>query len=749
MTDHLKQSVSLAHSLRWNKAHVCSEERNRLNRNIQLSGVQLGSDVCAGVELLVDADVQLLSGRRYGLIGRNGVGKTTFLKAVAQHRIMGVFDHLRIAYVDDGGDCDAEMVEGAIKDATHARPSLEGPSVLAYLIGLHEERVRWFQEVQSTIEKQEYSLDEENPSMKLCTMDCNGSALSRLHVILSGLGISGEESIASLSGGCRHRVVLAASLFLQPDVLLLDEPTNHLDTDGILWLQQYLNRADLRRTTVCVVSHDTDFLDSFVSEMIVMEDKKLKQYVGTYSDFVATRQAEVQKHTRMYKAQEKLRRRLEDTIARLQARAATSPTGKYSGSIRSRQRQLENRLGASLDGHYWKYGTMGPRPEILAPLESEPFCFDFLTDVSDVPIGHTEFETTLMEVSDVGFHFDSGKTTAEGSPTWIFRRVTLKNPITLSTRLGLVGRNGSGKSTLLKLMSDYLPPKEGDVIRWCGLRIGRLEQHAVKALAHSSGGCTALRWLSERYGVAPFSERQQELRNALGRMGLHGIYVEEVHLSQLSDGQRARVLFADILIQEPHILLLDEPTSHLDMETTSALASALVDFEGAVVVASHHKAFLSEVCNEFFSLDQEMFGPVSSLEQVWDAKQRRQCIPLSSVPLEPKRLAARNAEEEAELIRSEQRALTASEVRCRHCQGSHFSHACPQRVPSSKTRSFEVEEEERRRQWSEGQQVILEAQTAKKSKLRLPSTKERASDGNGDWNVAVSKSVKRRLERGK
>jgi ATP-binding cassette, subfamily F, member 3 len=725
MTDHIRD-FDKAHATRWNTLDVSSEARNILNRNIQLEGVFLGSEVNQGEELLTMGNLNFIYGRKYGLVGRNGVGKSTLLRAMADHKIMGIYDHQRILLVDDGTD--SLQLAG---DATGTA------NVMEYLLAQHKDRialhkklVRMVEDVRDGEHSDAFDSTAYGKIMEQLQHLGDASVEPRALKILSGLGVDANEKMSNLSGGWRHRVALAAALFLEADVLLLDEPTNHLDIPAIVWLEEFLKTV---ASTVVVVSHDFHFLDAVTDYTVSFEGKQLHYYDGNFSHYVTIKQQKQQKQKRMYLAQEKKRRHMEETISNLQTRAQSSLKGKGFGAIRSRQHQLKHRLGVSLDGVYWKYGLMGPRPEILAPEEAEPFDFEFDTDVSDVPDASGGGETMLLETEDLGFTFEKQH---DDDSKMLFSGVNLT--LTLSSRIGLVGQNGTGKTTLLRLLSSLTSqPTTGDITRWVGLRTALFEQHIVKKLAQKN--TDALHYIKDCHP----SISLEAARDVLGSLGLIGIVAESVPICDMSDGQRARVVFAELLVSKPHILFLDEPTSHLDAETSSALAAALVGFEGGIVVASHDRTFLEEVTTERFCMDPWLFGNLTmSLEDYKKAVLAHNQLPGASEVVAPHHHAVPVVEQH-DVTRGEKEALATSHVTCRHCQRPHFSHSCPNKAgePSAGV-SFDQTVEARRAA------LVAHAEEAKKkTPVVLPPTREKAADGNGDWQVSVSKSTKKRIEK--
>ena len=729
-----------AQTCRWNYMRDHSEQRNLLNLDIMLEDLTLCTETNHGRELLDHAKLSLLRGRHYGVVGRNGVGKSTLLRHIAEHKIMGIYKHLRCIYVDDstealgaGDGCESGIL---LADEEGGGAASASRTTLQHLLSKHKERLDLLKQLHDVLEGEgdvEPEIIEAVVSrLQLLQAD---AAEARARTVLLGLGISPDAELSTLSGGWKQRAALAAALFLEADVLLLDEPTNHLDIHAIIWLEDFLSRAS---STVVVVSHDFEFLDHVATDMIEFSNLSLTPFKGNFSAYVATKQLQLQQQKRAFKCQEMRRRRMEATIEKLRVRAAASPasTGAYR-MIKSRQQQLKHRLGVSLDNVYWKYGLMGPRPEILAPAEAEPFEFDFPTDVSDVPEAGKDGETTLVSLKDVSFSFTGNNDDDQETAGNVFGGVSLT--VTLSTRLGLLGENGTGKTTLLKIIADELKPTTGDAVRWCGARIGYFRQDAIATI---SGDQAALQWLHMKHA----SKERKHIVDALGRFGIFGIHAEETPIRVMSSGEKARLLLADIMLLQPHVLLLDEPTSYLDAETSAAIVAGLETFEGAVVVATHDRTFMAQVATEMFCLDPWMFGLFEKdLEAYRDLVLAHKN---GSTKLSPSSTAVNGSDKEKNASATSNRgaqhtlAPTATVVvSCRHCGGEHFSHSCTQR-PKQGGLSLEQTEREK----LEAARA-LQAEAAKpKPKPKLPPTT--VVEDNEVWHVAISKSTKRRLEKG-
>jgi ATP-binding cassette subfamily F protein 3 len=363
------------------------------------------------------------------------------------------------------------------------------------------------------------------------------TAPARAAGILHGLGFSAEDQqkpLSAFSGGWRMRVALAAALFAEPDLLLLDEPTNHLDLEAALWLEEFLARY---RRTVILVSHDRRFLDEVVDHILALADQTLAVFNGGYSAYLRQR-AEALVRSRIMKArQDAERARLQAFVDRFRAKA-------------SKARQAQSRVKAI---------------EKLVPVsiasEEPPPVFDFPAPNSLRP------PLLTLENASVGYEPDKP----------VLRRLGLR--LDPDDRIALLGANGNGKSTLAKLIGGRLAPMSGEAIRAPRLACGFFAQHQIEELEPER---TPFDHLAELMPDAP----PQAVRARLARFGL-GEDKVFVRACDLSGGEKARLTLCLATHEAPHLLILDEPTNHLDIEAREALAEALNEFPGAVVLISH------------------------------------------------------------------------------------------------------------------------------------------------------------------
>jgi ATP-binding cassette, subfamily F, member 3 len=368
------------------------------------------------------------------------------------------------------------------------------------------------------------------------------TARSRAERLLAGLGFRQDElerPVSGFSGGWRMRLNLAQALMAPSELLLLDEPTNHLDLDAIVWLEDWLRRY---AGTLLVVSHDRDFLDGVVNVVAHIDGRKLRRYGGNYSSFEAQRAQNVQLAAAQYEKQARERAHLQSFIDRFRAKA-------------TKARQAQSRM------------KMLAKMEDLAPLHAAaPFSFEFREPL--------RAPNPLLVLEGVSAGYGEKK---------VLSGIDIS--IQAEQRIGLLGVNGAGKSTLIKTIAGALAPLGGSAVFNKGVVIGYFAQQQVEMLRDDQSPLWHLRSICETH------VREQELRDYLGSFNFPGDMATGP-VEHFSGGEKARLALALIVWQRPNLLLLDEPTNHLDLETREALAVALAQFEGTLVLVSHDRHLL-------------------------------------------------------------------------------------------------------------------------------------------------------------
>jgi len=377
------------------------------------------------------------------------------------------------------------------------------------------------------------------------------SAESRAGSILSGLGFSGDEQLlpcSDFSGGWRMRVALGAMLFAQPDMLLLDEPTNYLDVEGAVWLESHIRKYP---GTALIISHDRDFLNEAVTHIAHLRGRKLYGYTGNYNNF----ERALAEHNRLNMAlvskQEDERRKLEAFVTRFKAKA-------------SKAKQAQSRV---------------KRLEKMAPVA---------TIISD-PIAPIVLEGPERPLNPPIIRFDKVKL---GYGDLVVLK-NLEQRIDYDDRIGLLGKNGQGKSTFAKaIMGEILPLEDGFIKRHKKLRIGYFAQHQIDALNPRASAYDHIVDL-----MPDATEAQRRAR--LAAFGL-GVKNAETPAGDLSGGEKARLLFSLIGFHKPHLLILDEPANHLDIDSRAELIKSLNNYEGAVLIISHDRNLLESVVDRLW-----------------------------------------------------------------------------------------------------------------------------------------------------
>lgn len=375
-------------------------------------------------------------------------------------------------------------------------------------------------------------------------------ARARAGRLLHGLGFAPavhEHAVATFSGGWRVRLNLARALMTPSDLLLLDEPTNHLDLDAVLWLEQWLLKYP---GTLLLISHDREFLDSISTHVLHLEAGHARLYAGDYTAFERQRAEQLRQQQLGFEKEQAERARLESFINRFRAKATKARQAQ------SRVKRLEKLQGTE------------------AVRAQRPVQIHF-----DAP---EKLPTSLLQLrqADCGY----------GIEHRILRSVDFT--LEAGDRVGLLGPNGAGKSTLVKTLVGQLPLLNGERVAHPDLGIGYFAQHTVEALQHGTSPIQHLQI------VAPEAS-QQALRDYLGRWYFPGDRAFEV-VDGFSGGERARLALALLAWKRPNVLLLDEPTNHLDLDVREALAEALADYPGAIVLVSHDRHLLGLVCDSFW-----------------------------------------------------------------------------------------------------------------------------------------------------
>ncbi|CAL4899491.1 unnamed protein product [Urochloa decumbens] len=507
-----------------------------LSRDIHIESLSL---TFHGHDLIVDSELELNYGRRYGLLDLNGCGKSTLLTAIGC-RELPIPEHMDIYHL-------SHEIEASDMSALQA------------VVSCDEERVKLEKEAEILAAQDDGGGDAlDRVYERLDAMDA-GTAEKRAAEILFGLGFNKQmqaKKTKDFSGGWRMRIALARALFMNPTILLLDEPTNHLDLEACVWLEEMLKKFD---RILVVISHSQDFLNGVCTNIIHMQNKKLKLYTGNYDQYVQTRSELEENQMKQYKWEQEQIASMKEYIARF---------GHGSAKL-ARQAQSKEKTLAKMER-----GGLTERV-----VRDKVLVFRF-TDVGKLP-------PPVLQFVEVKFGY---------TPDNLIYK-SLDFGVDLDSRIALVGPNGAGKSTLLKLMTGDLSPLDGMVRRHNHLRIAQYHQHLAEKLDLDM---SALAYMMKEY---PGTE-EEKMRSAVGRFGLSG-KAQVMPMKNLSDGQRSRVIFAWLAYRQPQLLLLDEPTNHLDIETIDSLAEALNEWDGGLVLVSHDFRLINQVAQEIWVCENQ------------------------------------------------------------------------------------------------------------------------------------------------
>lgn len=508
-----------------------------------------------GKDLFVNANLSITAGRRYGLVGPNGMGKTTLLTHIAARKL-AIPPNIDILLCEQDVEANDEPAFEVVLKADKKR------------LHLLEEETRLIQLSEKGDENATEKLKEVYVELEAIGA---ASAESRVRRILAGLGFTTEmqkRPVNHFSGGWRMRVSLARALFLEPTLLMLDEPTNHLDLNAVIWLDNYLQNW---KKTLLIVSHDQYFLDSVCTDIVHLDQQKLHYYRGNYEQFKKMYQQKVREQEKAYNRQQK---HLKDL--------------KASGQSR---KQAEEKTKAVQGRKNKKGGRKGDMPDEddLEPVELIKKPKEYVVKFS-FPLP-PPLNPPILGLKSVTF----------GYPNQPKLFNDLDFGIDMKSRVAVVGNNGVGKSTFLKLLIGHLEPLKGEAIRNHRLRLGSYNQHSADQLNMDD---SPVEYLQKKYNI-----NYQDARKHLGRFGLVS-HAHTIKTKDLSGGQKSRVAFADLALSTPDVIVLDEPTNNLDIESIDALAEAINEFTGGVLLVSHDARLILETSCQLWVVEDQSITEV-------------------------------------------------------------------------------------------------------------------------------------------
>tara|TARA_R110001583_G_scaffold173287_1_gene327248 strand:- start:91621 stop:93258 length:1638 start_codon:yes stop_codon:yes gene_type:complete len=496
--------------------------------------------------LFENVSVKFGEGNRYGLIGANGCGKSTFMKIISKkleptagnvsydpHETYAVLEQDQFAYENQRVIDVVIMGNKALWDVHHERDRI-------------------------------YSLPEmtEEDGIKVAHLEGEYAELdgytaeSRAGELLLGVGIGTDQHygpMSEIAPGWKLRILLAQVLFADPDILLLDEPTNHLDINTIRWLESMINQ---RSGTMIIISHDRHFLNSVCTHMADMDFGELRVYPGNYDEYMlASIQAREQQLSDNAKKKAQIIE-LQDFVRRFSANASKAKQAT------SRAKQIDK---IQLD-------------DIKPSSRVNPFIrFD----------QDKKLFRNALELQSITQSYNDEKP--------LFK--DLKFMVEVGERIAIIGPNGIGKTTLVKTLAGELPPKSGTV-KWS--ENASIGYYAQDHEALFDNDLTLFQWM-QQWGQP--SDDEQVIRATLGRLLFSGTSIDK-KAKVLSGGEKGRMMFGKLLLQKPNILIMDEPTNHMDMESIESVNMALVQYEGTLFFVSHDREFVSSLATRVLDMTE-------------------------------------------------------------------------------------------------------------------------------------------------
>ena len=499
-------------------------------------------------ELLKDANFSLDTNDKVGLIGTNGSGKSTLLKMIAGLESIDsgqilVNSGAKIVYLPQQPDID------------------ENHTVLEQVFADSGEQMHLVKEYEELSDKLAHYPDDSQLMSRLSSvmqrMDATGAweVETNAKIILTKLGIADfDVKVGTLSGGYRKRIALAAALISEPDLLLMDEPTNHLDALSVEWLQSYLNRY---RGALLLITHDRYFLDRVTNKIIEIDRGDIYTYTGNYSYYLEKKA--------------------------LAEESAISTQRKHQGILR---RELEW-LKKGPKARSTKQKARIERAHALRDTE-----FKQLNGKVDISTIGRRIGKKVIELKNVSKAYNS--------------RTLIKDftyQFSPEDRIGIIGGNGAGKSTLMDIITARIKPDSGIVEIGSTIHIGYFNQHSEELLTAVNEDQRVIDYIKEEGEFIEISDGTKITASQMLERFLFPGNQQYAPIHKLSGGEKRRLFLLRILISAPNLLILDEPTNDLDVQTLAVLEDYLEDFNGCVIVVSHDRYFLDRTVDTIFALE--------------------------------------------------------------------------------------------------------------------------------------------------
>jgi ATPase subunit of ABC transporter with duplicated ATPase domains len=505
--------------------------------------------------LFENVNIKFGDGYRYGLIGANGAGKSTFMRILC-------------GQLEASAGNVSRDVQERMAYLRQDQFAFEDMRVLDVVLMGHAEMWAAMQERDAIYANPDASEDDYMRAAELegKFAEYDGyTAEARAGELLLGVGIVGElhnGPMRAVAPGWKLRVLLCQALFANPDILLLDEPTNNLDINTIRWLEDILNQ---RESTMVIISHDRHFLNQVCTHMADLDYGKITVYPGNYDDFM---EAASQARAR----QQAANARAKDKISDLQEFVRRFSANKSKAKQATSRLKLIDKL----------------KPEDIKPSSRQYPWIRFDFDEKE------KLRRQVVEIENLSFRYEGGERT-------FFNQANLT--INAGDRVAVIGENGVGKSTLLKLLTGELRATTGE-IRWA--EKANPGYYAQDHAAEFTEPRSLTDWIGRyaRANAAEGDDLETLIRGTLGRLLFSGDEQKKA-ANVISGGERGRMLFGKIMLQKPNVLIMDEPTNHLDMESIEALNTALDLYKGTLIFVSHDREFVSSLANRVLEIKMD------------------------------------------------------------------------------------------------------------------------------------------------
>ena len=505
--------------------------------------------------LFDNVSVKFGDGNRYGLIGANGAGKSTFMKILC-----GELEQSAGNVTKEANERMAYLRQDQF--------GFEDKRVLDVVMMGHTEMWACMQEKDAIYANPEATEEDYMRAAELegVFAEYDGyTAEARAGELLLGVGIPTEQHngpMSQVAPGWKLRVLLCQALFANPDILLLDEPTNNLDINTIRWLEDTLNERD---STMVIISHDRHFLNQVCTHMADLDYGTIKVYPGNYDDYMEA-------STLARQRQAQANARAKDKIAELQQFVRRFSANKSKAKQATSRMKLIDKL----------------KPEDVKPSSRQYPWIRFEVDAKD------KLHRQAVELDSVSFAYP-------GMDKPLIKSLSLA--IDAGDKVAIIGENGVGKTTLMRLLMGELTPQKGS-IKWA--EKAKLGYYAQDHSAEFQSDVSLTDWISEHVRDGGFEGEDMEtlIRGTLGRLLFSGDEVKKP-VRVISGGEQGRMLFGKLMLQSKNVLLMDEPTNHLDMESIESLNSGLEKYTGTFLFISHDREFVSSLATRIIDMRQD------------------------------------------------------------------------------------------------------------------------------------------------